>query len=134
MAESNIEKYNKRLTQAERKENASKAGIASGKARKENRPMKETLETLLQMPLKPGKAVDVESIINLASLKGKNITVQEAIMLGQIQKAMKGDTKAAEYIRDTVGQKPVGGMSIEVKESEKLADVFKQIGGEGLDE
>ena len=26
-------------------------------------------------------------------------------MLAQIQKALKGDTKAAEYIRDTSGQK-----------------------------
>ena len=80
-------------------------GIASGKARRDKKAMKDTLTALLSMPLKSGKAADVESIKNLAALKGKNITVQEAIMLAQIQKALKGDTKAAEYIRDTSGNK-----------------------------
>ena len=92
-------------TKAEQREIAKKGGIASGKARREKKAMKDTLTALLSMPLKSGKAADVESIKNLAALKGKNITVQEAIMLAQIQKALKGDTKAAEYIRDTSGQK-----------------------------
>ena len=81
-------------------------GIASGKARRERKAMKETLEALLSMPLKNGKATDLDTIKNLATLKGKNITVQEAIMLAQIQKAMKGDTRAAEFVRDSSGNKP----------------------------
>lgn len=92
-------------TKAEQREIAKKGGIASGKSRREKKAMKDTLNDLLSMPLKSGKAADVETIKNLAALKGKNITVQEAIMLAQIQKALKGDTKAAEYIRDTSGQK-----------------------------
>lgn len=89
----------------EAKRNGKKGGIASGKARREKKAMKETLEVLLTMPLKDGRVADLETIKSVASIKGKNITVQEAIMLAQIQKAMKGDTKAAEYIRDTTGQK-----------------------------
>lgn len=92
-------------TKAEQREIARQGGIASGKSRREKKAMKDTLNDLLSMPLKSGKAADVETIKNLAALKGKNITVQEAIMLAQIQKALKGDTKAAEYIRDTSGQK-----------------------------
>lgn len=126
--------YDNRQSRTEAAQNGKKGGIASGKARRERKALKDTLNDLLSMPLKNGDSIDIENITSIASMKGKNITVQEAIMLGQIQKAMKGDTKAAEYIRDTIGQKPVGGMSIEVKESEKLADVFRQIGGEGLDE
>lgn len=91
------------LTPSERRENARKAGIASGKARREKKAMKDTLEVLLSMPLKSGKSTDLESIKNIAAVKGKNITVQEAIMLAQIQKAMKGDTRAAEFIRDSSG-------------------------------
>lgn len=87
-------------------------GIASGKARREKKAMKDTLESLLSMPLKSGKCADVETIKDLAALKGKNITVQEAIMLAQIQKAMKGDTRAAEYIRDTSGNKPDNNMNL----------------------
>lgn len=91
----------------EAKERGRKGGIASGKARREKRLMRETLDILLAMPLKNGKFADVDGIKNFAALKGKNINVQEAIMIAQVQKAMKGDTKAAEYVRDTIGQKPV---------------------------
>jgi hypothetical protein len=74
--------------------------------------MRETLDIILSMPMKNGKNADVESIRSFAALKGKNISVQEAILIAQVQKAMKGDTKAAEYVRDTIGQKP--GESIEM--------------------
>ena len=99
-------------TKAEQREIARKGGIASGEKRREKKAMKETLETLLQMPLESGKATDLDEIKNIAALKGKNITVQEAIMLAQIQKAMKGDTKAAEYVRDTSGNKLKEGVEL----------------------
>ena len=99
-------------TKSEARERGKKGGIASGKARREKKAMKETLETLLQMPLKSGKAVDLDKIKDIAALKGKNITVQEAIMLAQIQKAIKGDTKAAEYVRDTSGNKLKEGVEL----------------------
>lgn len=82
---------------------AKKGGIASGKARREKRAMKQTLKELLSMPLKSDEIVDIKNIQSLSALNGKNITVQEAVMLAQIQKAIKGDTRAAEYIRDTSG-------------------------------
>ena len=104
MADENLVSLADRSTDEQRKI-ARQGGIASGKARREKKAMKETLEALLSMPLKAGKAADIESIKNIASLNGKNITVQEAIMLAQIQKAMKGDTKAAEFVRDSSGNK-----------------------------
>ena len=94
-------------TKEEQKAIARKGGIASGKARREKKLMRETLDIILSMPMKNGKNADVESIRSFAALKGKNISVQEAILIAQVQKAMKGDTKAAEYVRDTIGQKPV---------------------------
>lgn len=97
---------------AEARSNGKKGGIASGKKRREKKAMKDTLETLLKMPLEAGKAVDLEGIKSIAAIKGKNITVQEAIMLAQIKKAIKGDTKAAEYIRDTSGNKLKEGVEI----------------------
>lgn len=105
---------NSERTPNELREITQKGGIASGKARRERKAMKETLETLLSMPLKNGQEADLDEIQSLASTKGKNITVQEAIMLAQIQKAMKGDTKAAEYVRDTIGQKPDSKMNIDM--------------------
>ena len=113
MAKDNLIPQSERTKEEQRKV-ARKGGIASGKARREKKAMKDTLETLLSMPLKDDKAVDVENIKSIAALKGKNITVQEAIMLAQIQKAMKGDTKAAEYIRDTSGQKPENNVNLDM--------------------
>lgn len=102
------------LTSDELRERATKGGIASGIARRERKAMKDTLAELLSMPLKPGKSTSIEAIRNLASVKGKNITVQEAIMLAQIQKAMKGDTRAAEFVRDSSGNKPKDDVSMSV--------------------
>lgn len=101
-------------TKEEAKERGRKGGIASGKARREKKLMRETLDIFLSMPLKNGKSANVEEIKSLAALKGKNISVQEAILIAQVQKAMKGDTRAAEYVRDTIGQKPVDNVDMSV--------------------
>jgi len=94
------------LTSAELRDRAKKGGIASGKARREKKQFRETLEAILFMPMREGRSASVDEIKNFAAIKGKNISVQEAILLSQVQKAMKGDTRAAEYVRDTIGQKP----------------------------
>ncbi len=96
----------------EARERGRKGGIASGKARREKKLMRETLDNLLSMPLKDGELADVDDIRSFAAIKGKNISVQEAIVIAQIQKAMKGDTRAAEYVRDTIGQKPVDSVNM----------------------
>lgn len=92
-------------TTEEQQKIATKGGIASGKARREKKAMKDTLETLLTMTLEEGHCEELETIQSVAALQGRNITVQEAILYAQIQKALKGDTKAAEYVRDTSGNK-----------------------------
>ena len=99
---------------AEARAIGAKGGIASGKARREKKAMRETLEALLSMPMKGGKTADVEAIKNFAELKGKNITVQDAMVIAMLQKAMKGNVTAAEWIRDTAGQKPVDNANVNV--------------------
>lgn len=82
-------------------------GKKSGETRKRKKAMKEVLGVLLDMPMKAGKAADVEAIRNFAALRGRNITVSEAILIAQIQRALQGNVQSAEFIRDTSGQKPV---------------------------
>lgn len=110
-------------SEGEAREKGRNGGIASGKVRREKKAMKDTLAALLSMPLKSGKATDIEMIKNLASVKGKNITVQEAIMLAQIQKAMKGDTRAAEFVRDSSGNKLKEGIEISGEVNNPFADL-----------
>lgn len=89
-----------------RKENGRKGGIASGEAKRAKKAMKETLQTLLALPVSKKKVCDVEEIQAFAQLKGKNVDVQTAILIKQIQRALGGDLPSAEFVRDTAGEKP----------------------------
>lgn len=94
------------MTPEEARECGRRGGVASGEARRRKKAMKESLDILLSMPVKSGKQADIESIKNFAQLKGKNITIEQAMLIAQIQKALKGDTQALAFLRDTSGQKP----------------------------
>lgn len=98
----------------EARKRGKKGGIASGKARREKKAFRETLETLLSMNMENGVGVSVDTITSFKGIKGQNISVQEAILIAQVQKAMKGDTRAAEYVRDSIGQKPSENMNMAV--------------------
>ena len=113
---SNIENTSfDKLTAKEQREIAKKGGKASVKARREKKAMKENLQTILAMTLKSGKLADIDTIKNFASLNGRNITVQDAILIKQAQKAMMGDTRAAEFVRDLSGNKPENTLNIDGK-------------------
>jgi hypothetical protein len=88
-----------------RRENARKAGIASGKAKRKRKEMRELAEALLEVGIHNGRVQDVKS---LDDVNNKNVSVAAAILLAQIKKAIRnGDTRAAEFIRDTAGQNPL---------------------------
>lgn len=107
----------------EARERGAKGGKASGKARREKKAMKETLEALLTMNTKEGRGDEIETIQSLAELKGKNISVQEAIMLAQIKKAIKGDTRAAEFVRDASGNKLAENVALTGNVNNPFADL-----------
>lgn len=99
-------------TKEEARERGRRGGIASGEARRRKKTMRETLEAVLAMQVGDGKSTDIEAITKFAQLKGKNITVQEAMIIAQAQKALKGDLAALQFIRDTMGQKPTDNMNL----------------------
>lgn len=84
-------KPNTERTPKERSELARKAGKASGKARRQRKEFRELLELALSQPNVDNPEVD-------------NWTVATAAL---VQKAMGGDVRAWEVMRDTLGQKPV---------------------------
>lgn len=116
------------FTPEERAENGRKGGIASGIAKRRKKAMRETLEILLDMPLTPKKRYDIEDIQSFAQLKGKNVDVETAIMIRQVQRALAGDLASAEFIRDTSGQKPsnqlnvTGELPVVISGEDKLTD------------
>lgn len=81
-------------TKEERTELAKKAGKASGKARRRKKELKELLELALSQPHESGEDNYM------------------AITVALIDKALQGDTKAFEVIRDTIGQKPKDNIDV----------------------
>lgn len=109
---SNLKSF-KDMTPEERKEHGRRGGIKSGETKRRKKAMKDVLEMLLSMPIKDGKESDLESIGNFTAIKGKNITVNEAMLIAQIQRALQGNVQSAEFIRDTSGQKPSDDFNVD---------------------
>jgi len=91
------------LSKEEAKEMGSKGGKASVKKRRERKAMKECFEMVLGLPLKDAKSR--EKIKNLG-IKDKDINNQVAIIVSMVNEALKGNVKAYESIRDTIGERP----------------------------
>lgn len=80
-------------SEEERKKIASMGGKASGEARRKKRDLRKALEELLEREYK--------------DKSGKIISGTEAITARLFEQAMKGNIRAFETLRDTVGQKPI---------------------------
>lgn len=111
--EQNLTQMGKPLSTERAQKLGSKGGKASAEARKQRKMIKDTLELLLAMPLDKNAPKDIEDIKNFAALKGKNITVQDALAIAMIKKAKNGDVSAMTYIRDTIGEKPRDNLNLE---------------------
>ena len=84
----------------EARERGRKGGLASGEARRKRKTLKEEL---LLIPS-----------------EGET---QQSVTLALIEKAMSGDTKAFEVIRDTIGEKPIDKVMIADVEPSVIAEV-----------
>ena len=91
---------NSERTPSELREMARNGGLASGEARRKRKTLKEELLLMLS---------DGET--------------QQSVTLALIEKAMSGDTKAFEVIRDTIGEKPVDKVMIADVEPSVIAEV-----------
>lgn len=97
MANSGNLKPNSERTPSERRANAKKAGIKSGEKRRERKKLRELLEIALQLQNEEtGEQNDF------------------AIIAALIKKAVNGDTKAFELIRDTIGEKPTDKQEVKI--------------------
>lgn len=132
MNESNLIPFDE-LTEEEHREIARKGGIASGEARKKQKMMKDTLNMLLNLTLKSGDVTKPEEIKSLADIAGANLTLDQAILIAQIKKAVKGDTQSATFIRDTSGNKPVDEVKQQIdadivnKQKNAIDDITEQM-------
>ncbi len=98
------------VPEAERKAIQSAGGIASGKAKRKAKSMREAARFLLEAPL-----LDDPATVEALETLGLEADQQSAILLKAIEQARRGDMESARYARDTSGQAPaqqvaLGGM------------------------
>lgn len=119
--EENLIPFDKR-TESEQREIRQKGGIASGKARRRKRSMKEAADLFLSLPVsdkrKFNKAVrryvDVEDIDN-----------QMLMIMGLVDAATDGDAGAAKVVIDLLGERTPR----EDAEQDQLARAAELLGG-----
>lgn len=98
-------------------ERAKEISALGGEANKikcaERKKMKDELDTLLKIALRRGDIVSAEDVLSLEEAEEANISVQTALNISMIKRAIMGDVQAAQYLRDTVGEKPTDKVELD---------------------
>ena len=124
--EENLMPFNER-TESERREISQKAGKASGVARRKKKAMRKAAADLLNMNISGSNSEATKAIRRRLREFGydpEESTFQDAMLVGVMLKALKGDVRASEFMRDTAGDNP----SLNVRKEElKLKKVELEI-------
>lgn len=118
----------------EAKEKGRKGGKASGEARRRKRTFKQILEIIASSPIKDAKT---KKLAESLGLDPDDITYGLMVNFAQINKAIKEkDTRAAEYVRDTIGEKPSNQVEVtkDYEDLSPLAEMLKMDKEETKDE
>jgi hypothetical protein len=115
--EQNLRPCKHKFTQEEAKKGAQK----SAEARRKKRDLKLAIQALLEADVKDKKTGDVMS-------------GAEALAVAQFRKAMRGDTKAFEVLRDTSGQSVVQKVAVAEVNQDIIDDIEKMVMDDELKE
>lgn len=91
-------------------EELSKGGKASAKARRERKMIAEQMKLLLSLPVTSDK---LTKQIQSLGFENSEINNQLAMVVSVYQEALKGNMKAVEILRDTIGEKPKEEVNVE---------------------
>lgn len=121
-----------------------KGGKARAKQRREQKALREILREMLAVELPDTTAQAVASrdesggteaiARGIAQGQGHNLTAYQVTALAQIARAVQGDSRAAEFVRDSAGDKPgdvvqSGGEPITAADLELLRKVSARLAG-----
>lgn len=90
---------NEKRTPSERRENARKAGIASGEARRKKKTMKQELDAILSLSAAEENVIAFDGIIS----KDSDASNQTLVMASAVKQALKGNVKAMQFIVNVMG-------------------------------
>ena len=106
-------------TKKEARERGARGGKKSGEAKRKKKLLKECLDELL--------AKEWEN------RNGEKMAGSEAISIALFRKALAGDMKAFEIVRDTAGQKPIDKVMLAEVDQNTINEVEKMVLGAGDD-
>ena len=109
------------LSESEEREMRSRGGKKSGETRRRKKTMKETAKMMLDMEI-PAAGKELKAKLKAMGISEEDFTYQSAIMVGILNQAMKGNVKAAAFLRDTIGENP---LLTQDEENSTLADVIE---------
>lgn len=87
-----------------------KGGTNSQAAARRRKSMQAIAQSVLEMRLQGED--EIRKALHDGGMTDADINYAAGIIMVQTQKALSGDTKAAEFVRDTSGQKPVDGLVV----------------------
>ncbi len=96
-----------------------RGGIRSGQVKRERKQMREIAQSIIDMPMRKGRTEAYRSFIEGST---KNVTVSERIMMVAIKEALEGNVRAAEFVRDTAGEKPTETVAVAKASAEASAE------------
>ena len=110
------------LSESEEREMRSRGGKKSGETRRRKKTMKETARMMLDMEI-PAAGKELKAKLKAMGISEEDFTYQSAIMVGILNQAIKGNVKAAAFLRDTIGENP---LLTQDEENSTLADVIEE--------
>lgn len=105
--EENLIPFDER-TESEQREIQSKGGKASGAARRRKKAMRQAASMLLGMdvPVSGAFSETLKSRLAAFGYSEDAATFQDVLLASVMLEAIRGDVRAAEFIRDTAGESP----------------------------
>ena len=111
--EQNLKHFTSDQSHEEAVKNGRKGGIASGESKRNKRDLREALELLLDK--------------DYTDKKGVTRSGTESLATAIFSKALKGNTKAWELVRDTLGQKPADKVIMADVDPDVMAEVERMV-------
>ena len=112
-------------TPEERKEIVSRAGRNSGKARRQKADLRKCLVSLMESTI-PDSSDYLEkirqSLIDFGIDATEDMTYAAAVSMSMLKRAIGGNVKAAEFVRDTAGLNPDHTLKKEALRHQKKMD------------
>lgn len=101
-----------------------KGGIASGRARRQKRDLRESMRKILELDISPKQKEQLEAL----GIDPEGWSIGDVVNIMAVQTAMKGNVSAMTYCRDTAGYNP----ELQLREAQFEYEK-KQKSGEGVE-